>query len=289
MANSGCHLPSGWSMLNAAPAYAAFAGVLGGFLFLGIVTLMTERRRRDTDHTTDNPANGAPARAHKTTADRSPTLMLFLPAFLCLLVSSFLFGEVSGDQVCTRGYVGGLFASSLLAVGALGVFSGISWMLDAYRESDEELRFTSIVFTYISYFIILISLLASSVDVIKDALGNTPPAYAVGPVLAYAPLLMASAIATRIWFMPTGPSRRQAYRAAVYFPVSYLVIMAVILAIMNSYGPAEWQSFNDWKVYLALGVTLFFPAVIMIVYTRSLPDVHREKAGTPATAYTDAA
>jgi hypothetical protein len=214
--------------------------------------------------------------------------MLFLRAFLCLLVSSFLFGEVSGDQVCARGYVGGLFASSLLAIGALGIFSGISWMLDAYGESDEHLRLTSAIFTYISYFIVVIALLASSIDLIKDALGNTPPSYALGPVLASAPLLMIFVVVTRKWFMPSEQHRPRAHLATVYFPVAYMVIMAVILALMNSYGPAEWQSFDDWKVYLALGVTLFIPAVTMIVYTRSLPDVHRKAARAPA-AYTDAA
>src|SRR5215469_14369723 len=44
MANSGCSsLSSGWNMIDAAPAYATFAGVLGGFLFLGIITLLSVR------------------------------------------------------------------------------------------------------------------------------------------------------------------------------------------------------------------------------------------------------
>jgi hypothetical protein len=284
MANPGCHLPSGWNMLDAAPAYSAFAGILGGFLFLGIVTLMTERRYPDSSNQASvDTGNGARAQADKKMVNRSRTLMLFLPAFLSLVVSSFLFGEVSGEQVCARGYVGGIFASSLLAVGALGVFSGIGWMLDAYGESDEDLRLTSAIFTYISYFIVIVSLLASSVDFIKDTFDNKPPAYALGPVIAYGPLLMISVAATRKWFMPTEHGRPQAQLAAVYFPVAYMVVMAIILSVLNSYGPAEWRSLNDWKVYLALSVTLFFPAVTMIVYTRSLPDVHRKKTSAPAT------
>ena len=91
-------------MLAAAPAYSALVGILGGFLSLGILTLMTERRYRDrSKKIIDKALTGARARDGRTIIDRSRTLMLFLPAFLCLLVSSFVFGEVSGDQVCTRG------------------------------------------------------------------------------------------------------------------------------------------------------------------------------------------
>jgi len=208
--------------------------------------------------------------------------MLFLPAFLNLVVSSFLFGEVSGEQVCARGYIAGIFASSLLAVGALGVFSGIGWMLEAYGESDDDLRRTSAIFTYISYFIVIASLLVSSVDIINDIFNNKPPGYALVPLIAYGPLLIISVAATRKWFMPDESSRRRAQLAAVYFPAAYMVITVITLSVLNSYRPAEWQSLSDWKVYLALSLALFFPAVTMIVYTRSLPDVHHKKASTPA-------
>jgi hypothetical protein len=175
MASPGCQAPRGWSMQAAAPTYSAFAGVLCGFLFLGITTLMTTDRREPTE------AGKAAAGAHasevsgRVRIDRTAALMLFLPAFLCLVVSCFLFGEVSGDQVCARGDIGGLFASSFLAVGTLGIFGGISWMLDAYGESNEELRRASAAFIYISYCIVMSALLVYAEDFSRTFLTTSRP------------------------------------------------------------------------------------------------------------------
>lgn len=279
MANSGCSLPSGWNMLDAAPAYSAFAGILGGFLFLGIMTLLTDRRDPDSasgkaDRETDKHEGGTDTLRGRQRVDRSRTLMLFLPALLCLLASSFGFGEASGDQVCTRGYIGGMFASSLLAVGALAVFCGIAWMLDAYDESNDQLRRTAAIFIYISYVVIIASLLAGATDLIDNAFDNKPPGYVQLLLVLYVLLLLISTAVTRKWFMPKKEdSRARAHLAAVYFPAAYLVIIVIIEAGLNTYGPAEWRSFDDWKVYLTLGVSMFFPALTMIAYTRALPEV----------------
>jgi len=281
MANPGCSLPSRWNMLDAAPAYSTFAGVLGGFLFLGIITLLTNRRDPDSssgkaDRETDKPEGGTDTLGGRQRADRSRTLMLFLPALLCLLASSFGFGEASGDQLCIRGYIGGMFASSLLAVGALAVFCGIAWMLDAYDESEDEpkydeLRRTAAIFIYISYAVIIASLLAGAVDLIDNAFDNKPPGYVDVLLLLYVLLLLISAVVTRKWWMPKADGHSMAQRAAVYFPAAYLVIIVLIEAGLNTYGPAEWRSFDDWKVYLTLSVSMFFPALTMIAYIRALP------------------
>jgi hypothetical protein len=296
MADQGCHLPTGWDLLSAAPSYSAFAGILSGFLFLGIITLMTERVN------SDSPSNisqtGAERREHRInhvrtqptrrTVDRSRSLMLFLPAFLSLLASSFVFGLVSGEQVCARGYVEGIIASSLLAVGALGVFNGISWMLDAYGESlsaygksNDDLRRTSIIITYIAYVLIIGSLEIFSIYIINDAFGNKPPGYALVPLVVYGPLLILSVAVTHRWFPPLDESSRaKAELASVYFPAAYVVIAVITGSLLNSYHPAEWQSLNDWKTYLVLSVALFFPAVTVVVYARSLPDWRRKNAST---------
>ena len=287
MPDQSCHLPSGWDLLSAAPSYSAFAGILGGFLFLGIVTLMTERASSDSTHSRRKTGvekrkggNSIHARPDKKTVDRSRSLMLFLPAFLSILISSFIFGLVSGEQVCARGYVEGIFASSLLGVGALVVFSGIGWMLDAYGESDEDLRRTSLIFTYISYLIVIVLLEVFSVYIINDAFDNKPPDYALVPLIFYGPLLIISVVVTRKWFMPNENGRSRAQLDAVYFPTAYVAITIVTASALNSYHAAEWRSLNDWKTYLALSVALLFPAVIVVVYTRSLPDVDNKKART---------
>lgn len=286
MGDPVCQLPTGWDLLGAAPAYSAFAGILSGFLFLGIVTLLTER---SNSYSADNEGQAgietagerASARSQpaKKAVNRSRALMLFLPAFLNLVGSSFTFGLVSGEQVCARGSVEGIFASSLLGVGALGVFNGISWMLDAYGESNEDLRRVSIVITYIWYFAVVGALEIFSVYIIDDAFDNRPPSYALVALIVYGPLLMISVTATRIWFMPDESGWNRAQFAAVYLPAAYAVIVLIIDSLLNSYHPAEWQSLDDWKTYLALSVALFFPAATVIAYARFLPGGRHEKIG----------
>jgi len=269
MATQGCHLSSEWNMLDAAPAYSAFAGILAGFLFLAVITLMTERR-----------SVGAQAK----TVNRSRPLMLFLPALLCLMVSSFLFGEVSGDQVCARGYVGGIFASSVLGIGALAGFTGIVWMLEAHGESDESLKHTTIIFIYVSYLVVIASLLVGCIDLTNSAFHNKPPVYAIAPLVAYGPGLLISVAVTRKWFMPNESSSSRAQVVAVYVPYAYVVITIITLGLLNSFHPAEWRSIDDWKVYLTLGLALLFPALSVITCTRTLPGVHH-KASEPASLH----
>lgn len=285
MADPGCHLPTGWDLLGAAPAYSAFAGILSGFLFLGIITLMTERSYSDSTYSgsqagaeTRSHGNSARAQPDKKVVNRSRSLMLFLPAFLNLVGSSFTFGLVSGEQVCARGYVEGIFASSLLGVGALGVFNGIVWMLDAYGESNDDLKRASVIFTYIGYLIVIVVLEIFSVYIVDDAFNNRPPYYALAPLIAYGPLLIMSVAATRKWFIPNESGQARAQLGAVYFPAAYVVIVIITASLLNSYHPAEWHSLNDWKTYLALSVALFFPAVTVVVYARSLPGGHHKKA-----------
>ena len=288
MAGPGCDLPTGWHLLGAAPAYSAFAGILSGFLFLGIITLMTKRVNSDSPNGSnqagaERPEQGSVAvntQPPRATIDRSRSLMLFLPAFLSLLGSSFAFGLVSGEQVCARGYDEGIIASSLLAVGALGVFNGISWMLDAYGASNDDLRRTSIIITYIAYILVVGTLEIFSVYIINDAFDNEPPSYALVPLVVYGPLVIMSVVATRKWFPTDESSRARAELNAVYFPAGYVLIALLTGSLLNAYHPAEWQSLNDWKTYLVLSVALFFPAVTVVVYARSLPDWRRKNAGT---------
>jgi hypothetical protein len=269
-------------MLGAAPAYSAFAGILGGFVFLIIITLMTDRRDFTTAQT-HGPQNAVTILPSKSTIDRTHALMLFLPAFLSLLVAAFLFGEVSGEQICARGYTEGMLAASLLAIGGLGIFSAISWMLDAYGESSEDLRRTALVFTYISYFVIVALLTESGIDVIQNALQNELPNYALIPLVVYGPLLLLLMVAARRWFTPSESRRSRAQLTVVYLPAAYIVIAVITYSILTSYSPGEWKSLNDWKAYLAVSIAMFFPAITMIAYARALPSMRRKKATSTTT------
>ena len=179
--------------------------------------------------------------------------------------------------------MGGIFASSFLGIGALGGFTGIVWMLQVYIERDADLRRTAIAFIYFGYILVIASLVAECVDLIESAFQNKPPEYALVPLAAYGPGLVIAIAATRKWFMPYEGSRSgaRAQFAAVNFQYAYMVLTVIVLAPLNSLQPSEWRSLDDWKVYLALSVSLFFPAVTVIAYTRSLPASRHSKRVKP--------
>lgn len=263
-----CQLPNGWNFLASAPAYSAFAAILAGFLFLGIITLMTEKARSRATKVEGQEDN------HEThIPSREAALMLFLPALLTLLVSSFLFGEVSGEQVCARGFTEGTYAAGLLAVGGTGVFSGIGWMLNVYP-ADKELRRTANIFTFISFIIVIALLANSGQHIINSVFDNKAPWYAIVPIIIYSLLLLISVSIVRLRFMPTQESGARAARlAAVYFPAFYVLMVVIAYSIMTQYAPKSWPAtnLNDWKSFLAVSIGLFFPGVNLIVYARAIP------------------
>lgn len=250
-----CQLPGGWSMIASAPSHSQFASVVGGFIFTGIVLLIE---------------GGKPNRDSK--ARRVPALMLFLPALLSLLVSSFLFSEVAGEQTCIRAYAGGVLAAGLLGVGAVGVFSGVSWLLDVYGEQHHDLITTSKVVTFTAYGVVIALLTVSGADFLDNAFNGKIPSYALVSIIAYAPVILAILWLIHRFFMPKDDAAHwRSLRHAVYLPIFAVVVTALVYGILASASPANWGSFYDWKTFLELGISMVFPAIAIVAYARALP------------------
>lgn len=96
-----------WSPIAVAPSHAALAAVIGGFVFAGIVLTLGKRRL---------------ARV------RPRSLTLLVAAFFVLMLDSFFFSVISGEQVCDRAWTQLMVSAGLLGIGTLGVFSGIVWL-----------------------------------------------------------------------------------------------------------------------------------------------------------------
>lgn len=101
-----------WSVLSAAASHSQFAGVLGGFLITAIALLM-DKKSRESIH----------------------TLALFSSAVLVLMLSSFLFSLISGNQtpaegdargICAIAWTQGAVSTGMLAAGATA-FS-VAWV-----------------------------------------------------------------------------------------------------------------------------------------------------------------
>lgn len=107
-----------WSVLSSAASHSQFAGVLGGFLITAIALLM-DKKGRESIH----------------------TLALFSSAVLILMLSSFLFSLITGNQVpaegdargiCAIAWTQGAVSTGMLAAGATAFFGGLGWMLASH-------------------------------------------------------------------------------------------------------------------------------------------------------------
>ena len=116
-----------WSVLSSAASHSQFAGVLGGFLITAIALLM-DKKSRESIH----------------------TLALFSSAVLILMLSSFLFSLITGNQVpaggdargiCAIAWTQGAVSTGMLAAGATALFGGLGWMLASHavnRVSEQD-------------------------------------------------------------------------------------------------------------------------------------------------------
>lgn len=111
---------TGFSVIHSAAAYSTLAGVVAGVLFTGVVLLVG---------TSNSDSDGEKRRKR--------ALLVMVPTFVSLLICSFLFGAVSGEQVCGRAEVEVYAVGSLLAAAGVGTLQAITWML-ASLEGDHR-------------------------------------------------------------------------------------------------------------------------------------------------------
>ena len=98
----------GWNPIAVGRSHSALAAVIAGFLFTGAILLL-----------------GLDSRS-----ERHPKVLgLLASSFFVLLLDSFLFSVVGGEQICNRAWTELMIAAGLLGVGSPGMFGGIAWLL----------------------------------------------------------------------------------------------------------------------------------------------------------------
>jgi hypothetical protein len=126
--------------------------VLGGFVFSGIVVILSAKEKRQFE--------------------AAQALKLLFATFLGFAVTSYLLANDAGEQTCSR-------ADSLLVVagGPFGTFSvlmlvALTWLAAAYRdELDDVLKLLRILIYIASAFVVLL-LCVSSQSFISAELGS---------------------------------------------------------------------------------------------------------------------
>jgi Ca2+/H+ antiporter len=257
-----------WNPTISAEAYSALAAVLTGFVFTGMMFIITERGREGTNKDR-----------------RTQTLLLFLSAFLVFAYDSYLYALASGELACARAWSITIIASGFLGLGAVSIFAGLAWLLDTYlRDNDNEHRVKTLTTNIVVGIAITVAVLLPVTvsgywaDVFEPDLPRWVPAL----LLAYSLFIIAALIGARMRWQrsPTRTTSRE--DRALHFSVNATVIYTIASVVANgliiNIPGSQWNPIPNRWLPIALGiVSMIVPTLILVVQISGLP-----KSSTPA-------
>lgn len=234
------------------------AGALAGLVFAGIVLLLSTHRDHDR---------------------RANALVVFGGAFLVLAIDAFLFGVVSGERICGRVWTEMVFAGGLFGLGALDIFAGICWLIDASdREERRATRFyltvTTVVALIVGYHVAI-----TVHDYLQDlAPYADEPSWLLSLVNVYegtilvAVLLIAAVMAVRRRARRPRPEVSHRFVIMSAYTNVLCVLVAAYMSGRGSRIPAsDWQHVAAGEITWMTLVALTFPGVAIVMQLFALP------------------
>ena len=131
-----------WSPIAAAPSQSLIAGVIAGFLFAGIVVVLSQRTRRHQDSTR--------------------ALKRMLTAFLGLVVTSYLYAALAGEETCPRAETEGVLNGGVLGTCGIVLIASLTWLVAAYHRDVKILDFLRGLVYFASLFVVLLLCVSST-------------------------------------------------------------------------------------------------------------------------------
>lgn len=238
--------PIDWNPVAAGGPASAFAAVLAGFVFIGMVYVLTEGFERH---------HGA-------------TLMLFMAAFICLAASSYIGTLVSGEVACLRAWSEVMFASGLLSVGSTAIFGALTWLLPARYGRDPLVRRFVITCALLMALITLQLLTVSVQGFLLDVPGQ-------GHLRALSGwfTLVAIGLVPSAWLL--GRTNAVVERRRIASAASAVLLFAslslVFLAPIGNRPKSQWVSPPHWIVLVSTLIPLLGGAFAIAMIVWALP------------------
>ncbi|MFD6294082.1 hypothetical protein ACFWFU_04580 [Streptomyces sp. NPDC060235] len=264
-----------WSSIASAESMSAFCGIMAGFVFAGLVTVIGQK----------NPPGGD--------AHASRALKLLLPCFIGLAMASYLYALTSGELVCTRAITEQLFSGAILATDALLVIVALAWLLPAYgRNKHGEVRFFRGLILFAAQFSILM-LTVSSDGFTKSVLHGQTAGWATTlvwssggvcfvavclswraplPSIPPVPAILPPGVTAQGW---DEYCRDESFNHRVARAVKGAVTVGGLLAVAGgcAVGLAytSWTSMQPWLVYPLAEAALLLPATVIAAGVWAVP------------------
>jgi len=251
-----------WIPTISGPVRSSFAAVLAGFVFACLVTVITRDRHRQD----------------------AGTIRLFLAAFLCLVADSYVGILVAGDTLCQRALAESSIFNSLLSLGAVAIFSGLTWLISSStvtRHAPEGDPFFDVEqfvvrMTYAVAVLAVILLEASARGHLLGATGDSFPMSWYGwTVHLYAPVVIALMVILRLAVLrgrrrDLVPSETRLRVAAISTSVAVFVLL-ILSAVFDDRRRSSWEDPPDWIVGFATVVPPLLAAGPVVAMVCALP------------------
>lgn len=259
-----------WNPIVAAQSTSTFAGLFAGFVFAGMIVILTNREKIET-------LNGD--------AEAGRALQLLLSAFFGLAIVAYLDGVVRGEQVCHRAQTESVINGGALAVGAMMVLVALSWVVLAFdRHHNGVLAFFRKVVVFGSIFVILM-LVVSSIGFVDGTLSGShfwsdAAMYAVGAVGAAAllgisrwRLLYARQGAGKAVAQSDAARWNRRVKVAAWSGLASCGLSAAASSVTAAWSSAHWQPMPAALAYSAGWMALVVPVGVVVLAVRALARV----------------
>jgi hypothetical protein len=254
LASNGCQYLD-WSPIAAAPSQSAIAAVLAGFVFAGIVVVLSVR---------------AHSRPHAAQA-----LKLLFTAFFGLAVTAYLLAELAGEQTCQRAGT-----TEVLAGAGLGTFSvitvtALTWLVVAYDWHENVLGFLHVlVFVSCGFVVLLLCTnainyigaeLPGSSHVIADALAAGVAAFSIFGAAIWIwkrPQAEGTSVGKRS--CEVSITEEKAVSWCAWAALGYLAVSSVATGVTTGLPGRMWRPTPAvWATYTAAGAALVLPLIVL--------------------------
>lgn len=281
-----------WNPVTAATGQYVLSGVLAGFVFGGIVVVLSTKESR-------NPPEAARA------------LKLLFSAFFGLAVTAYLFADQAADENCLRAQSEEALVGGLLGTFAIIMIVSLTWLIVAYGlHADGVLRFLRGLIYVASGFVV--GLLCTSSYTYLDAVlphGTSnlvlDSMYVIGLLIWLAAVLAESGAAAWLtawstrrlkWvnYSPGSTTGNRTVRSSAvdwcaWAALGYLALASAADSFVLASSESLWRSPRLPGIYAVAWSSLLIPLVVLVLALRALAldpkpdqipgsDVNREPA-----------
>jgi len=247
-----------FDLTKAAGYYSQLASVLSGFAFAAIVFLI-QSQRSDRE-----------GRAGEGDPDLQNVLISFLTAFIGLILATFLYAVIAGEEAKVRAMASGFLASIVFSIAVLNLFYGIIWLFHAWRMHrvlDVSKRAVATVIPIVVYAYMGITALDMLKLAKNQSAAETWVSWIAGlgillALIAFASLLRRLSDSLPPWFSGGG-----AIKAITIISLGTAVLAAISVGVISEFDSSF--TLPEWLVTAAI-ILLFALLALYVLLVHSI-------------------